>query len=82
MPVHHQEIKALDPDLKHFGNQPADVDIVMVPDSATLDRLFGKVQGEEGLEVVSGAVGGAFAIGSNGVGSGAGGSRRRDFWPN
>lgn len=34
--------------------QPLDVDIAVVPMSGAIDRLFGKVAGEEGLELVSG----------------------------
>jgi len=35
--------------------QPLDVDIAVVPLSAAIDRVFGKVAGEEGLDLVSGA---------------------------
>ena len=35
--------------------QPLDVDIAVVPMSAAIDRVFGKVAGEEGLDLVSGA---------------------------
>src|SRR5262249_14356849 len=34
--------------------QPLDVDIAVLPMSAAIDRVFGKVTGEEGLELVSG----------------------------
>ncbi len=34
---------------------PADMDIALVPTSGTLDRISGRVDGEEGLSVVSGA---------------------------
>ena len=36
------------------AGQPADVDVALVATSGTLDRIFGKVHGEEGLTVVSG----------------------------
>ena len=35
--------------------QPVDVDLAIVPMSASVDRVSGKVLGEEGLEVVDGA---------------------------
>jgi hypothetical protein len=35
--------------------QPVDVDLAIVPMSASVDRVSGKVVGEEGLEVVDGA---------------------------
>lgn len=34
---------------------PVDMDLAVIPTAATLDRVFGKVEGEEGLAVVSGA---------------------------
>lgn len=34
--------------------KPVDVDLAIVPLSASIDRVFGKVAGEEGLELVSG----------------------------
>jgi len=34
--------------------QPLDVDLVVIPLSGAIDRVFGKVVGEEGLELVSG----------------------------
>ena len=37
------------------ANEPVDMDIALVPTVGTLDRVFGKVEGEEGLSVVSGA---------------------------
>ena len=35
--------------------QPVDVDLAIVPMSGSVDRVSGKVEGEEGLEVVDGA---------------------------
>jgi hypothetical protein len=35
--------------------QPADVELAIVPMSASVDRVSGKIEGEEGLEVVDGA---------------------------
>jgi hypothetical protein len=35
--------------------QPVDLDLAIVPMSASVDRISGKVEGEEGLEVVEGA---------------------------
>jgi hypothetical protein len=32
--------------------QPLDIDIAIVPTASNLDRIFGKVEGEEGLELV------------------------------
>ncbi len=34
---------------------PVEMDLALIPTTGTLDRLFGKVEGEEGLSVVSGA---------------------------
>ncbi len=34
---------------------PVDMDLAVIPTTGTLDRVFGKVAGEEGLAVVSGA---------------------------
>jgi hypothetical protein len=34
--------------------QPLDIELAIVPMSASVDRVFGKVEGEEGLEVVGG----------------------------
>jgi hypothetical protein len=36
-------------------NEPADMDIALIATTGTIDRIFGKVEGEEGLTVVSGA---------------------------
>jgi len=41
-------------DRPHVG-QPVDVELAIVPMSASVDRVSGKVEGEEGLEVVDGA---------------------------
>jgi len=41
-------------DRPHVG-RPADVDLAIVPMSASVDRVSGKVEGEEGLEIVDGA---------------------------
>ena len=35
--------------------QPLDVTIAIVPTASNLDRVFGKVEGEEGLEMVGSA---------------------------
>jgi hypothetical protein len=37
-----------------LANEPADLDVVLTPTSAALDRLAGTVQGEPGIEIVSG----------------------------
>ena len=36
------------------ASQPAEIDLAIIPASAALDRVFGKIQGEEGLTVVDG----------------------------
>lgn len=36
------------------ANEPADIDVVLTPTAASLDRLTGTVQGEPGIEIVSG----------------------------
>ena len=41
-------------DRPHVG-QPVDVELAIVPMSASVDRVSGKVVGEEGLEIVDGA---------------------------
>jgi len=41
-------------DRPHVG-QPVDLELAIVPMSASVDRISGKVEGEEGLEVVEGA---------------------------
>jgi hypothetical protein len=41
-------------DRPHVG-QPVDLELAIVPMSASVDRVSGKVEGEEGLEVVDGA---------------------------
>lgn len=41
-------------DRPHVG-QPVDLDLAIVPMSASVDRVSGKIEGEEGLEVVDGA---------------------------
>jgi hypothetical protein len=37
------------------ANEPVDMDVALIAIAGTLDRMFGKVEGEEGLTVVSGA---------------------------
>jgi len=37
------------------ANQPADIDIALIATAGTLDRISGKVDGEDGLTVVAGA---------------------------
>ena len=34
---------------------PVDMELALIPTTGTLDRIFGKVEGEDGLSVVSGA---------------------------